>query len=184
MGQFGGGYLDTGGLNPGEGKGTWEDYMRQLMFSNLNNMTDTNSPLYQQYARFLQKTTPGIGTNALLAPLMAGGTGYAGGQAIAQKKMETFGRERQDKINTGVSQFGLQMQDKIQSQLGMLGGSFAKTMDRTAETDQANKTDWASIMKNVASLALAIPTGGASLAGLAIPTGNSNNSGTVGYGRY
>ena len=66
---FGGGYLNTGGLNPDQGKGTWEDYVRQLQFSQIANITNMNSPLYQQYANFLQKTTPGIGTMRLKSGL-------------------------------------------------------------------------------------------------------------------
>ena len=65
------------------------------------------SPLYQQYASYLQKTTPGIGLNSMLGTLMAGGTGYAGGQAIAQQRLQSMAGQRQDKINTGVQGFGL-----------------------------------------------------------------------------
>ena len=70
-------------------------------------LLDPSSKFYQQFASYLQKTTPGIGTNTLLAPLMAGGTGYAGGQGIASKKATGFARERQDKINSGVQGFAL-----------------------------------------------------------------------------
>jgi len=194
MPNFGNGYLDTGNFNSNDPKFTqWEDFVRQLGFSNLANMTDFNSPLYQKYASYLQKTTPGIGANSLLAPLMAGGTGYAGGQAIAKKRMETFSKERQDKINTGVEGFGLNMQQNILSQLGQIGGSFAHTMDRTAEIDQANKTDWGSIMKSIGmigGIAAAPFTGGASLAGTAALAGSGGNSrrsqpsGVAGYGGY
>jgi len=145
--QFGGGYLNTGGLNPDVGKGTWEDYVRQLGFSNLDNMTDFQSPLYQQYAQFLQKTSPQIGANTLLAPLMAGGTGYAGGQNIANEKLKSLTTERQDKINTGVQGFGLQMQQNILSQVGQIGGSFTETANRLSRdkaTDAAS-SPWAMI---------------------------------------
>ena len=53
-------------------------------------LTDFQSPLYQQYAAYAQKSTPGIGANTLLSPLMASGTGYAGGQAIANQKLQAM----------------------------------------------------------------------------------------------
>ena len=70
-------------------------------------LLDPTSKFYQQYASYLQKATPGIGTNTLLAPLMAGGTGYAGGQAIASQKATGFARERQDSVNKGVQGFAM-----------------------------------------------------------------------------
>lgn len=77
----------------------------------MGNLSDSllnpNSQFYQNYASYLQKTQGGIGVNSLLAPLMAGGTGYAGGQAIAQQQSQGLMRERQDKINTSVQQFAL-----------------------------------------------------------------------------
>jgi hypothetical protein len=88
-----------------------EEYKGQQTVDKMGGLSDKlldfNSDFYKQYGNYLQKTTPGIGVNSLLAPLMAGGTGYAGGQAIAAKKAETFGKERQDKINTGVQSFAL-----------------------------------------------------------------------------
>ena len=72
-----------------------------------DSLLDPNSKFYQQYASYLQKTTPGIGANTLLSPLMAGGTGYAGGQAIANQKLQGLAGQRQDKINTGVQGFAL-----------------------------------------------------------------------------
>ena len=139
QGGFGNGYLNTGGLDPSQGKGSWEDYIRQLGFSNLENITDFNSPLYQEYAKYLQKTTPGIGVNSLLAPLMAGGAGYAGGQAIANQKLQGMSRERQDKINTGVQGFAGNMQNQVMGQLGQIGGSFQNTANRVSQEDMFNQ---------------------------------------------
>lgn len=136
---LGNSYLNTGGLNPNEGNGSWEDYIRQLGFSNLENITDFNSPLYQQYAQYLQKTTPGIGVNSLLAPLMAGGAGYAGGQAIANQKLQGMSRERQDKINTGVQGFAGGLQNQVMSQLGQIGSSFQNTAARVSQEDMFNQ---------------------------------------------
>jgi len=132
QGSFGGGYLDSGNFDTSKPNVAWEDFVRQLGFSNLANMTDFNSPLYQQYAQYLQKTTQGIGVNSLLAPLMAGGAGYAGGQAIASQQAQGMNKQRQDKINTGVQQFAVGNQQNVLGQLGQLGGSFATTLNRNA----------------------------------------------------
>ena len=80
-------------LNTIEGEGTayaanLSNMMSSSKMGNLSDsLLDPKSKFYQQYASYLQKTTPGIGANTLLAPLMAGGPGYAGGQAIAQQKL-------------------------------------------------------------------------------------------------
>ena len=88
-----------------------EKYQAQNTQDKMGNLSDSlldpSSKFYQQYASYLQKATPGIGTNTLLAPLMAGGTGYVGGQAIASKKATGFARERQENINKGVQGFAL-----------------------------------------------------------------------------
>jgi len=72
--------------------------------------------------------------NSLLAPLMAGGAGYAGGQAIANQKAMGWERQRQDKINTGVQDFALGLQGQVLGQLGQLGDSF--TTSRTQSMQQ------------------------------------------------
>ena len=106
-----------------------------------DSLLDPSSKFYQQYASYLQKTTPGIGTNTLLAPLMAGGTGYAGGQAIASKKATGFARERQDKINTGVQGFALgniNMGANLLGQQGQLGLGYANLAEQKRQYDDQN----------------------------------------------
>jgi len=144
---LGGSYLSEGGFNTNDPNMDWEGYLRQLGFSNLENMTNFQSPLYQQYAQYLQKTQGGIGVNSLLAPLMAGGSGYAGGQAIASQKASEMGRERQDKINTGVQGFAMNMQNNVMGQLGQIGSSFNNTLNRNAieaQQDAAN-SPWGTV---------------------------------------
>lgn len=136
--SFGNSYLNTGGLNPNNGNGSWEDYMRQLGFSNLENITDFNSPLYQEYAKYLQKTSPQMGVNSLLAPLMAGGMSYAGGQNLVAEKQKQFAGQRQDKINTGVQQFAGSLQSQVMPQLGQIGTSFQNTANRVSQEDMFN----------------------------------------------
>ncbi len=87
--------------------GLSQDSTMDKMGNLSDSLLDPNSQFYQNYASYLQKTQGGVGVNSLLAPLMAGGTGYAGGQAIAQQQSQGLMRERQDKINTGVQQFAL-----------------------------------------------------------------------------
>lgn len=179
--NLGNSYLDTGGLNPNIGKGTWEDYVRQLGFSNLENMTDFQSPLYQGYAQFLQKTTPGIGANTLLGSLIAGGNGFAGGMNIANQKAMDFARERQDAINNSTLGFFNNNQQSVMGQLGQIGGSFQATADRVTQQDIANQANspWNMVGNAVGGLiGLANPLGGGSM-------GYNNNapgaSGTAGY---
>jgi len=140
-GTFGNGYLSTGELDPNQGKGGWEDYVRQLGFSNLENITDFNSPLYQQYAQYLQKTMPGIGANTLLAPLMAGGVGYAGGQAIVNQKVSALSKKRSDMINQGVQGFSLGnigTGASLLGQQGQLGLGYAGLSEQRRQYDDQN----------------------------------------------
>ena len=180
-GTFGNGYLSTGELDPNKGKGSWEDYVRQLGFSNLENITDFNSPLYQQYAQYLQKTMPGIGANTLLAPLMAGGVGYAGGQAIAQQRLASMSGQRQDKINTGVQQFAGGLQSQVMPQLGQIGNSFANTISRASQENQFNQQNsgWGMLGNVVGSVAgLLNPFGGGD------GQNQQNQQPVGGYGRF
>ena len=86
----------------------WQAQQTQDKMGELSdNLLDFNSDFYKQYQSYLQKTVGGVGANSLLTPLMAGGTGYAGGQAIASERASGLNRERQDKINTGVREFAL-----------------------------------------------------------------------------
>jgi len=52
-------YLDQGNFDPSNPNTSWEDFVRQLGFSNLANITNFQSPLYQQYASYLQNTQGG-----------------------------------------------------------------------------------------------------------------------------
>jgi len=94
---------DSKALLPASQVGDVGDKMGDLSQS----LLDPNSKFYQEYASYLQKTMPGIGSNTLLSPLMAGGTGYAGGQTIANQKLQSLSGQRQDKVNTGVQGFAL-----------------------------------------------------------------------------
>lgn len=163
-------YLYTG--NPSNYK-NFNDLIRQLGFSNLDNITNFNSPLYQQYAQYLQRTQGGVGVNSLLAPLMAGGTGYAGGMNIAGQRAQELNRERQDSINNNVQGFAMNMQNNVMQQLGQIGNNYMSEEQlklKQEEMDAAN-SPWGAIgqlfgnaLPMVANL-FGAPTGGASAAG-------------------
>lgn len=181
--QFGNSYLNTGNMNPNE-TGQWEDYVRQLQFSQLENVTDMNSPLYQQYMKMLQKTMPGMGLNTLLGMAMAGGTGYAGGQGIAQQKAMQFNKQRNDAMGTNLGQFQTNMQGQAQGLLGSINNSFQNTMARVSQEDMFNAQNSGigavtNAIGSIGSLVAAPFTGGASLLGLAGMAGGG--SGTAGY---
>lgn len=184
MPQFGQGYLDTGNFNTNNPNTSWEDFVRQLSFSQLENVTNMNSPLYQQYTKMLQKTTPGMGLNTLLGMAMSSGTGYAGGQGIAQQKAMQFNKQRNDSINNGVGSFATNMQSQVQGLLGQIGGSFAGTLDRKLQQEQVDNaaSPWGAIGSGIGGLlgtfiAPGIGTSiGASLGGMI-----GGGGGTAGY---
>jgi len=172
-----------------QAKATAEGQLKQLepynkMGDLSDQLLDFGSDYYKKYQDYLQKTTPGIGTNTLLAPLMAGGTGYAGGQAISQKKMETFGKERQDKINTGVSQFALgniNVGANLLGQKGNLGLGWAELQEQKRQYDDQN-SGWNGFWGTLGQgFAMLNPFGGNGGGGGAT---KNNNSGVQGYGRF
>lgn len=134
-------------------EGKWMDFMRQLGLTNLVNITDFNSPLYQQYRQYLQKTTPSVGVNSLLAPLLAGGASYAGGQNIAKIRADELNKERQDRINTGVSKFAMELQNQVIPQMGQVLGSFETTQANNLQREIAEMQSSSSIGGSLGSLA-------------------------------
>ena len=128
-------------------KGRWEDFVRQLGVTNLANITDFNSPLYQQYQSYLQKATPGIGVNTLLAPLLAGGASYGGSQKIASERMKAMQGQRSDAINQNVQGFALGLQNQVNPLLSQIGGSFfqSRQLDQQDAARRDANNPWASI---------------------------------------
>jgi hypothetical protein len=165
-----------------------EEYKGQQTVDKMGDLSsqllDPNSKFYQSYANYLQKTTPGIGANTLLAPLMAGGVGYAGGQAIANKKMETLSTQRQDKINTGVQGFALQNIGTgagLLGQQGNLGLGWANLQEQKRQYDDQNSGlngFFGMLGQGFAMLNPFDSNGGGG------GTATKNNSGVQGYGRF
>ena len=154
-----------------EGEGSkYAATLREMSSSNKmgdlsSQLTDFQSPLYQQYASYLQKTTPGIGVNSMLGTLMAGGTGYAGGQGIAQQRSAGMAGQRQDKINQGVQGFSLGnigTGASLLGQQGQLGLGYAELSEQRRQYDDQSGIDWGDI-GSIAAIGLAPFTGGASL---------------------
>jgi len=137
----GGSYLNTSTGNELAQQGKWSDFIRQLGFANLSNITDFNSPLYQQYSQFLQKNTPQVGVNSLLAPLLAGGASYGGSQKIASERAKAMQGQRSDAIQQGVQGFAMNMQSQVMPQLGQIGGSFFQTQEQTMQQDAMNQAN-------------------------------------------
>jgi len=144
-------------------KGDWWNYNQALGYSHLANLTDMNSPMYQQYAKYLQKSTPGIGANTLLAPLMAGGASYGGAQAIASQRATAMAGQRQDKIQTGVQGFASAMQGQAGGMIGQLQGNLMNQQGLAEQRRQSNETPWGQIGGALGSLAMMPFTGGASV---------------------
>ena len=110
-------------------------------------LLDFNSPIYQQYSQFLQKNTPQIGVNTLLAPLLAGGASYGGSQAIAGKRAQAMAGQRQDAIQTGVQGFALGnigQGANLLGQQGNMGMGFLNLGEQQRQFDQSN-SPWGAI---------------------------------------
>jgi len=111
--------------------------------------------------------TPTVGTNTLLAPLMAGGGNYATSQVQAGAQREELERERMDFLNTATKGFASQNIGLGLDALGQAQGSYHRQEELRAqkEAGEADFGDWfASIMPSLVSLGLMIPTGGGSVA--------------------
>lgn len=115
-------------------------------------LLDPNSQFYQNYQSYLQKTMPGIGVNTLLAPLMAGGVTYAGGQNIASAKATELNKERQDKINTGVQGFALQNIGAGAGLLGQQGNLGLGIAELNEQRRQYNETQSGNLLQSLGGI--------------------------------
>lgn len=181
--------------NPNLGGSTEEQYIRNA-YNNAgrfaNQLGNFNSSFYQQYASYLNKAIPGVGTNAFLPTLTSGGGNYAGGMSQALKLKENAMRGRQDAMNTGIQGFASSNVGQITNLLGLQGdvstSAYAtKTQKEIADSQQGGWLDaLGSIVGTVGGIALAPMTMGASM----IPTAMNlfGNSGggerSQNYGNY
>lgn len=84
-------------------------------------LMDFSSPFYQQYRSYMGSMTPTLGTNAWLAPLIAGGGNYAGSQAQANILQQNYQKQRNDFLNTGTKGFAAGNIGTAGSLLGIQG---------------------------------------------------------------
>lgn len=145
-------YLDTSAFGKLASEGRWEDAIRQLGLANLFNLTDFQSPLYQQFRKYLQMNTPVMGANTLLSQSIASGLGYAGGQNIANIKAQELMRQRQDNINQSVLNFALGNQSQVLNQIGQIGGSFAHQFDREAQLKASENQSTANMLQSIGQM--------------------------------
>lgn len=104
------------GQNPGVSDSMLQKGYREFLNSSgsfqlnntADNLLDFNSPFYQQYRSYLGSVTPNQGTNALLAPLLAGGGNYAASQQQAQQLQQSGTQKRNDFLNNSVKGFASQ----------------------------------------------------------------------------
>jgi len=71
-------------------------------------LADPQSQYYQQFRKFLASATPTIGTNNLLAPLMAGGGNQAASGLQANALRDEYKGERNDFLNNATTGFASQ----------------------------------------------------------------------------
>ena len=88
-----------------------------------NEVTDFNSPLYQNFRSYAQKSTPGIGVNSLIAPLKAGGLSTTGAKNIASSRMQELQTGRNEQISNAVTQFALGQQGQATGLLGLFSNN-------------------------------------------------------------
>lgn len=109
---------DLGHKDPRQFFNNWK--LQRKTDKRYEDITDFNSPYYQEYRKFLQESTPQLGADSLIKPLLAGGAGYSGAQKIAQERSQAFTQQRQQGINQGVREFALNSQSQGSDLLGML----------------------------------------------------------------
>jgi len=106
------------------GGSTEEQYMRNT-YNNMgrfaNQLSDFQSPFYQQFRSYMGSMTPTMGTNAMLAPLMAGGGNMGASQVQANMLHKNYLGQRNDFLNKGVQQFAQGNMGMIGSLLGQQG---------------------------------------------------------------
>ena len=181
-------------IPPGLEDSPWEQYRAEKGITSINNdnragvyagyelwkqqkqtqqrygeVTDFQSPLYQQFRSFLGSATPNIGTNSLLAPLMAGGGNQAASQLQAGALRDEYRGERNDFLNQNTQQFASGMQGgTANTLLGQLSSNAQFSGDLAEQQRQFNASQpdfWdtiLSIVPSIAQIGLSLFGGGSS----------------------
>ena len=137
-------------------------------------LADPQSQYYQQFRKFLASATPTIGTNNLLAPLMAGGGNQAASGLQANALRDEYKGERNDFLNNATTGFASQgaglaagiSQNLSSNEMNQRFGTISANQNATAlNQGNADFGDFAlSLFPGLAAIALAPTTGGASMA--------------------
>lgn len=132
--------------------GSEYEFQQENLLGRYKDITDFNSPFYAQYRKYLQSAMPKIGTNAMLAPLMAGNVDYGTAQKLGSMRATEMQGQQNEAINKGVMGFGLEMQGQANPLLGQMGQNYFNIMNYwenqrqfNAELDQRkseNKQNW------------------------------------------
>lgn len=122
----------------GQQVSNWYDYIQQQTQNFGNQLFDFNSPLYQQFQSYLQKVTPGIGTNTLIAPLLASGASGDTSKNIANVRAQDLAQKRNEGINQTTQQFALGNLGQIPGLLGQFSGNLQNQQQQTYQNDLRN----------------------------------------------
>ena len=161
----------------GFGGSTEEQYIRNAydtMGKFQNQLSNFQSPFYQQFAAYANKATPATGVNSYLQLLQSGGGNYAGSMAQALALKSNADKQRRDTINTGVQGFALKNVDTIANlmgQQGQIAGSAysTKTQHDIASDQQGSPWQMLGGLGSIAGMfASGLFSGGASAA-MALP---------------
>lgn len=170
--------------------GSEYEFNQENLYGRYKDVTDFQSPLYSQYRKFLQSSTPGIGLNSLLAPLMAGNVDYGTGQKLASQRSQEMAGQRNESINQGVQSFALGMQSQANPILGQMSGNYNNIMNYwenqrqfNAEMEQRKSEESSSLWENIGLTALGVGSmfiPGMQGAGIGMIGGGMNNMLTKG----
>jgi len=148
-----------------------DDYDRMYQFNQkiegrYDELLDPNSPLYQQYKKYLQGLLPNISPNSLLAPLAGSGFGYGTSQKIATERGQQINTQRGEMVNRGVQEFALGNQSQANALLGILSKNRMGMMEQIQQNEefkQSQPSFWDSLLNigmGIGGFALGGPIGG------------------------
>jgi hypothetical protein len=116
------------------------NYYQGMIEDRYTSMLDYSSPMYKQYANYLQTSTPKTGTDTYMSMLTAGGGGYAGNMKIAAAKAKSDNAQRNDSILNAVNQFAASNSSQANSLLGLMSNSQMNKMQLTAQREADNES--------------------------------------------
>ena len=142
--------------------GSEYEFQQENLYGRYKDITDFQSPLYSQYRKFLQSSTPQFGLNSLLAPLMAGNVDYGTAQKLGSMRSQEMNAQRNEGINRGVQEFALGMQGQAGGMLGQMSGNYSNIMNYwenqrqfNAQLDQRKSEEKSGFLNSL----LSIPSG-------------------------